>query len=348
LAPYIYLILSGLIFGLIILLIAVIWSPGASETSFSPSPPKTSPYPFPPQSRNPNPIGRLSDFSDYGRGSRAYFLGEYDSAIRYFTAALDSHRPVGQVYNRRALAYDAKEEYEKALQDYEQALLAYERDRSFDSGPAMVHNNRACTYIALGEYGKAMTDLSRAIELEPTLGKAYYNRGLVEFGLIDYTAAIEDLSDALLYPASDSSPLLSQALASEAGGAVKEMLETNELERRLLETGVDRPSVLYQRARVYQAQGQVDSALADLDRAIEILSARQAQITSFPWPTGFAPIVETPPAEVEENRPQDPRVDLPSVYYLRASVYTAKGEYDQAEADFYKALELGFDPDAGP
>ena len=175
-----------------------------------------------------------------------------------------------------------------------------------------------------------------------------WGRGLVEFGLGDYTAAIEDLSDALRYPASDSSPLLSQALAREAGGAVKEMLESNELERRLLETGVDRPSVLYQRARVYQAQGQIDSALADLDRAIELLSARQARITSLPLPTGSALFGGTPAAEAEENRVQDPRVDLASVYYLRASVYAAKGEYDQAEADFYKALELGFAPGAGP
>jgi hypothetical protein len=40
-------------------------------------------------------------------------------------------------------------------------------------------------------------------------------------------------------------------------------------------------------------------------------------------------------------------VDLASVYYLRALLYAEKGEYDQAAADLDKALELGFDPDAG-
>jgi tetratricopeptide (TPR) repeat protein len=211
----------------------------------------------------------------------------------------------------------------------------------------MVHNNRACTYIALGEYGKAKTDLSEAIELQSTLGKAYYNRGLVHSSLGDYAAAIEDTSKALLYPASDSSLPLSLALSQETESAVKEMLEADEMERRFLETGADTPSVLYQRARAYQAQGQVDSALADLDRAIELLLARHPRTTPLPLPTGSAPFSETPAAEAEETRVQDPRVDLPSVYYLRAYLYAEKGEYDQAAADLDKALALGFDPDAG-
>jgi tetratricopeptide (TPR) repeat protein len=333
LAPYLVLISLGLVFGLII---AFIRSCDASKIGVYPSWPQSS-----------NSRSSLSDSSDYGQGSRAYFLGEYDAAILHFTAALDSHRPVGDVYNRRALAYDAKGEYEKALQDYEQALLAFDHALSPDSGPAMVHNNRACTYIVLGEYGKAMADLSEAIALQSTLGKAYYNRGLLHSSLGDYAAAIEDLSEALLHPASDSSWLLSPALAQEVEGVFGEMLEADEMERRFLETGADMPSALYQRAWAYRAQGQIDSALADLDRAIELLLVRKSRTMTLPLPTAFAPLRETPAAEAEENGVRDPRVDLPSVYHLRALLYAEKGDYDRAAADRDRALELGFEADGG-
>ena len=325
-APYLIPIPIGLICWLVI---ALIRGCDASETSFYPSSPQSS-----------NPIRSSGDFSDLGQGSRAYFLGDYDAAIQHFTAALDSHTPIGDVYNRRALAYDAKGEYEKALQDYAQALLAFEQGLSPDSGPAMVHNNRACTYIALGEYGRAMTDLDQAIELQSTLGKAYYNRGLVHSNLGDYDAAIADLNQALRYPASESSLLLYQALAQRPTSLIGDLLEIDEMERQFLETGVDKPSTLYQRALTYQAQGEVDSALADLDQAIELLTDRLAKMTTILSRLESTPPSETAVAPEEKDGPENPRVDLPSVYYLRALIYAEKGKYDRAVADMERVLEL--------
>ncbi len=346
--PYLIPIPIGLIFWLIITLIR---GCDASDTTRYAPPSQSgnaseiSRYFPPPQSSDV--FGSLSGSSDFSRGSQAYFLGEYDAAIRHFTAALDSYAPVGEVYNRRALAYHKKGEYEKALQDYEMALQEFEEPLSLDSRPAMVHNNRAITYLALGEYDQAIADLDRAIELQPELGKAYYNRGLVRSSLGDYDLAIADLSQALLYPASDSSSLYSQVLAQMPNSAFGDKLEAEEMERRFFETGVDRPSTLYQRALVYRVQGKLDSALADLDTAIELLSDRLPETAPVPSYTESAPLSEATTAPEEEHRPEDTMVDLPSVYYLRALICAEKGDYDQAIADLDKALEMGLDPDAG-
>jgi len=42
---------------------------------------------------------------------------------------------------------------------------------------AVAYNNRGLAYGKLNKYEQAMEDFSRAIELNPALAEAYYNRG---------------------------------------------------------------------------------------------------------------------------------------------------------------------------
>lgn len=46
------------------------------------------------------------------------------------------------------------------------------------------------------EYEQALADYSRAIELDPNLAEAYYNRGLVRLAQKQQELAISDLSKA--------------------------------------------------------------------------------------------------------------------------------------------------------
>jgi tetratricopeptide (TPR) repeat protein/photosystem II stability/assembly factor-like uncharacterized protein len=300
-----------------------------------------------PQTTNNPFIGSPRDYSDLRRGTQAYFLGEYDKAIMYFTMALESEADLTEVYNRRALAYHEKGEYGLALEDYGRAL-----EREPDS--AMVYNNRAVTYAALLQLDKAMADLDRAIEIDPRFGKAHYNRGLLYSSRREYDAAIANLTQALEYPARPPSPwrtmessLFSEErlaeVARENPRALALLLDPDDLERELAETGADEPSVRYYRALAYQAKEEYDSALADLDEAIKLLSERLPEATPFPSVQASTPLTETLAAFEEEDRPQDPRVDLPSVYYLRALVDLDKGEYGRAPGDLQKVLELAAD-----
>lgn len=277
------------------------------------------------------------DPSDLQQGKTAFFLGEYDAAITHLTAALNTYAYVGEVYHLRGLAYQARGQHEEALHDFELALVHGFR-------PAIVHNNRAVTYLAMGDYDKATADLDQAILIDPDLGKAYYNRALVESSRGDCDAAIADLDQALQHKASESSSMAFAALDKPGAGMFSERFRALQRELEFEETGADAPSVLYQRALCYEAKGLYDSALADLDQAVEALDKRLPAVT--PRPADREP---TPSGEVteQENGPEDPRVDLTSVYYLRAGVNLEKGQYDQAAADLDKALELGFDPGVG-
>jgi len=299
-APYLIPIPIGLI---LCLVISLLRNCGTSERSaFYPSP-----------SQGDNVFRSKSDYSDFRMGTQAYFLGEYDAAIRYFTEALESEPDVGEVYNRRALAYHEKGEYDRALADYEQAL-------EHQSDPAMVYNNRAITYLDVGELDKARADLGKAIELDPRLGKAYFNRALVHAGLGDYDAAIADLGQALQYPARKSTPSMFDQASSRLEEKLDEsdrerlslltgMLGASEQEDEFLETGVDPYAVRYHRALAYQANGEYDGALADLDEAIEL------------------------------------RPGSSEAYYARSLLHLSRGDLERARADCRAILELSDDPE---
>jgi tetratricopeptide (TPR) repeat protein len=53
------------------------------------------------------------------------------------------------------------------------------------------------SYQRIGDHRRAALDFSRAIELDPTLGMAYFNRGISAKALGDYDRALADHSKAI-------------------------------------------------------------------------------------------------------------------------------------------------------
>jgi tetratricopeptide (TPR) repeat protein len=76
------------------------------------------------------------------------------------------------------------------------------------STEAAKHYNRANAYVHNGQYDQAIVEYTKAIELEPRLADAYFNRGLAyvkkgqydDQAIVDFTEAIE-LSSGLAAPA---------------------------------------------------------------------------------------------------------------------------------------------------
>jgi tetratricopeptide (TPR) repeat protein len=63
---------------------------------------------------------------------------------------------------------------------------------------AEAYNNRANAYIRKGQYDKVISDCNKAIELNPRLAGAYYNRGLAYHqGKKQYDKAISDYNRAI-------------------------------------------------------------------------------------------------------------------------------------------------------
>jgi tetratricopeptide (TPR) repeat protein len=196
--------------------------------------------------------------SEYERGNRFLLSGEYGAAIVHFNLAIVSQPDVGDFYNGRALAYQAKGDDARALADFDQALELMPES-------ALVYNNRALTYQAMGNHDQAIADLDRAIALEDDLGKAYYNRALSYLALDDFDRAIVDLDQAIQC-SSHWRPLPPNGSA-DAGrdllGNYPEELEAERYDAPL-------PSVYCQRGLAYIAKSDYSRAIADLRKAIEL------------------------------------------------------------------------------
>ena len=102
-------------------------------------------------------VACASGLDDGSAGLTAAQHGDYDEAIRLFSAALAS----GELSPRNG-------------------MLAY--------------NNRGNAYQDKGNYRRAIADYNIAIRLKPDYAQAYYSRGRAQFALGEFAAAITDFA----------------------------------------------------------------------------------------------------------------------------------------------------------
>jgi tetratricopeptide (TPR) repeat protein len=124
------------------------------------------------------------------RGVAALALGQYDKAGADFSAAagLGGQAAAASLFNR-ALAYQAQNEFDRALADYDRVI-------SLDPSQTAARNNKADIFIALRRYDAAAAELDAAIGLNPGDPDLFYNRALVREKLGNYPQAMEDYDRA--------------------------------------------------------------------------------------------------------------------------------------------------------
>ncbi len=95
---------------------------------------------------------------------------DYATAIAEYTSAIDKNRRSRWAYKRRAYAYEAIDEYGKALEDINQ-LLRFAPD-------ADAYLDRGNIYARRSQNERAIQDYTAAIALRGSYEVPYYNRGL--------------------------------------------------------------------------------------------------------------------------------------------------------------------------
>ena len=115
--------------------------------------------------------------TEYTKGRALKQRRDWDSAIACYTQAIqlvpddisdhDRVRPnIAIGYSSRGLAYNAKKEYDKAIEDFTEAIRI---DAAADS-----YKWRGEAYTVKKEYDKAIADFTEAIQMSPRAGAELY------------------------------------------------------------------------------------------------------------------------------------------------------------------------------
>jgi lipoprotein NlpI len=159
-----------------------------------------------------------SGYDEFSRGLAAINRGDNDSAIMFFSSALqEDNLPAGVqplVYYNRARAYLNKEECAQAVADLNAAL-------QLQPGYYEAYLQRGRANRCAGNYGEAIADYSEIIEHKPT-GDAYWQRALARWNEGDFDGSAQDSWSTALFAPNWPYPILWYGLAKLRAGKLDE------------------------------------------------------------------------------------------------------------------------------
>ena len=116
--------------------------------------------------------------------------GDFDRAIQDCNKAIKLNPKFVEAYTVRGLAYSNKDELDTAIQDYNKAI-------EINPDYAIAYNNRGIIYSGKSEFDKAIKDFNKAINLNPEYTAAYNNRGNAYGEKGDFDNAIQNYNKVI-------------------------------------------------------------------------------------------------------------------------------------------------------
>ena len=150
----------------------------------------------------------LANFPDH---ANSYFnraivyenLGDYANAIKDYSETIKLRPDFILAYHYRGIARFRMNDLEGALRDYNQALklgkdveMDITQAKAIGLNSSALYFNRGVVLQKKGEYRAAIQDYTRAIEIDPSQAKIYYNRAVARIALEQPKDALKDLEIA--------------------------------------------------------------------------------------------------------------------------------------------------------
>jgi tetratricopeptide (TPR) repeat protein len=207
------------------------------------------------------------------RGRIYMFLGEFDKARANLNRSLKINPHFADGYFLRSILYSLSQEYDLAIADLDRSLqyqpdyaLSYVGSNFGDLTleqlhQAMVYFMRGNIYLNQKDFQNALANAERAMQIAPKLNEVYLLRGTANLGLEKYEQAIADLTQALQLPSSMSDAPIGQ-LFSELPLQLSDKTKLKEAQKY---------GAYLSRSLAYLHLGKYNQALADLDRAKQIV-----------------------------------------------------------------------------
>jgi len=193
-------------------------------------------------------------------GDAYYKKGDYDNAIKEYTAALEIKPEEPIYFNNRARAYYSIKDYGNAIKDYTAALKIKPDD------PVYL-NNRGLASYNKGNYFDAIKDYTAALMIKPDDPIYLSNRGKVHYVNEDYDAAIEDYAAAIEIQPNDPVYFNNRGRAyyglKDYDNAIKDYTAA-------LKIKPEDPVYLNNRGNAYYNKKNYDLAIKDFETALRI------------------------------------------------------------------------------
>lgn len=168
--------------------------------------------------------------------------GNYDAALEDYTQVLELDSKYLMAYNNRGMIFLRYRLWDQALKDFNTMI-------SLDSSFAQSYSNRSFVHLSRGHFDLALADLNKTLELDPQLTPAYGNRGLVHLEMKNYDAAIKDFSDVLKRSPNSSQWHYLRSVAYAQSGRLSEALSDADHARILGHPGIDQHIQMLQAAQ---------------------------------------------------------------------------------------------------
>lgn len=215
------------------------------------------------------------------------------------------------------------------------------------------------------DFAGVISHMTRAIELSPELGRAYFQRGMARYMLGDVTHAINDLADSVELNATAAAEIMElSAMAGEAIAIEMARPLAEEIFEALMEAGLifqeveeykrslmafnqaagmfaDEPEIYQQRGETYFLMGNYTKAVADYTRALRLDSEMKPMLLRRAMAYRLMNEFEKAFADLESAMELTPTP--PNLYTERGAVYAGQGDFEKALANFEQAKELDVD-----
>jgi tetratricopeptide (TPR) repeat protein len=317
--------------------------------------------------RHQRPTSTATADAIYSTGETALQAEDYDRAVRHFTAALEvrglSQTYLAFLYSERGRAFNAKGDFERAIDDFTTSLrhapqdtttlyrrgVAYWNAGDFDRSVAdfttairldpedtALYRERGDAYRAMGRLDNAMEDLNRALKSDPEDAKAHRYRAAIyerrdqpDLAIADYTAAIRLAPD-------EAAAYLDRGVLHHEQSNYQLAVEDYSAALRI---DADDPQPYNNRCLAYSDLGLYERAIADCGRAIDLKFAN----LHWAYKNRASAYLEQ---ELYDRAIQDYtkaleiRPDYASALYGRGRAFEATGETDRARQDYEEAYHL--------
>lgn len=275
------------------------------------------------------PLSWLYDESELVRaGNTAADKKDYDTALKYYNAALASKPSSGPAHFDRGLVYYYKGKYAEAIADFSEDVKVRP-----DHRPA--YSMRARSYVKTTQPDLALADFNKAIWLDPGREVGYRDRGVLYNNLEQWEKAIDDFNTAISKDPDDYLAYNHRAYANHRRGMNDDALaDANEALRIKPENAASYVT----RALAYAGKEDYSAALADFEVAL-----RRDPTDPVTWVDRsfvFCKIGEYGKALEDANKSIGIEPNYSNGWLNRGTAYAKLGDAPEAIADCKRALEL--------